>query len=135
MIVHPDKFEIRAGLPDGFVAVVTAVPSGLPDNSIWRQDLDDRSVSVPSSYGTVSFAVYTSDGKDLVGLGVFAADHTGVQCDSIDVQIPYRRRGVASWMYLRASEVFGAPVHPSPIRSDDALLFWGDREAISFDGS
>ena len=38
-------------------------------------------------------------------------------------------------MYLRASEVFGAPVHPSPIRSDDALLFWGDREAISFDGS
>lgn len=133
MILAAKKMTIPVDLPDGFFAVVTLVEPELPSDSVWRHECDDRSVAVPKSHGTVSFEIFTTDSSEFVGHGVFAADHLAVQCDTIDVQIPFRRKGIASWMYLRASEVFAAPVHPSSILSHDALAFWGGRKAIFHD--
>jgi GNAT superfamily N-acetyltransferase len=80
-----------------------------------------------------------ASGDDLVGTwvlqppagaAVFAADHIGVRCDNVEVLPHHQRKGIATWMYRIASEIFGAPVYPSATRSEDALAFWSDRPII-----
>jgi hypothetical protein len=132
MILAAKKAKIHLDLPEGFFAVVTVVPHGLTGGDVWRHECDDRSVTVPKSHGTVSFEVFTIDSSQFVGQGVFAADHVAVQCDTIEVGIPFRRQGIGSWMYLQASKIFAAPVHPSANLSNVALAFWGGRKSISY---
>ena len=119
---HPD-------FPD-MVISVTEVPPGLLAGDPIREQFDDRSIDVGHSLGAIWFNVVDSSGAH-VATATFAGDGLAAQCDTIDVESAYRRKRVASLLYLIASKIFAAPVVPSSNRSDDALAFWGDQTEIS----
>lgn len=134
-IESPEMITISAGLPEGYTASLVVVPFGLQTDEPWRQELDDREISVPKTYGSAGFTIFTKDGRQVVGVGVFAADANGVQCDHIEVVCDHTEKGIATWMYRTASSLFDAPVYPSPHRSPKSLAFWGNKKFICHTGS
>jgi GNAT superfamily N-acetyltransferase len=131
VIEAAEAIEVLVASPDGYVAEITVVPFGLSSDDQWRQVLDDRSIAVPKTYGSMSVRIYKCDGREFAAEAVFAADEAGVQCDNVEVLPSHQRKGIATWMYGIASETFGAPVIPSATRSADSLAFWGGRKMIN----
>ena len=105
------------------------VPPGLPAIHVAREQFDDRSIAVPRESGSVWFRVWAK-GERLAATATFAADRNAVRCDGIDVEVPYRLKGIATVLYHLASRMFAAPVIPSDVQSEDARAFWGGRSEI-----
>ncbi|WBO24320.1 hypothetical protein [Sphingomonas abietis] len=117
-------------LPQGYAAIVTLVPTGLDTQDPLRERHDDRSIDIDNTMGSVWIDVVDPENDAVVATAVFAADAQAVRCDTVDVMLPYREKGVATALYRIASRVFDAPVVPSGLLSDEAQLFWGVKTQI-----
>jgi hypothetical protein len=111
-------------------AMVTEVPSGLDPNDPARERFDDRSIDVPHDNGSVWIEVRDPEKGELVAIAVFGADAKVVRCDTVEVTLHYRRKGVATALYRLASSLFKAPVVPTDNLSADAVAFWGQQSEI-----
>ena len=113
----------------GYFFDVAVVPSKLPFNHPARDRFDDRAIAVPNELGSVWVTVYSHEDKSsIAAVATFAATNDSVRCDSVEVNLTHRRRGVATPLYDLASKVFELPIVPSDTLSEDAKAFWSNRQ-------
>ena len=127
-ILSPAQFQEI--LPQGHIATVTRVPSGLDMQDALRGSYDDRSIDVAKTMGSIWFYVKDGASDAMVATAVFAADELVVRCDTVEVKPAYQKSGVARAIYQIASREFVAPVVPSAVLSPDAVRFWGVKTQI-----
>ncbi|WP_159983711.1 MULTISPECIES: hypothetical protein [unclassified Novosphingobium] len=126
-IEMPEVVEVH--LFNDFVAQIALVPPGLPfDEAPW--ECDDRSITSEKSSGSLWFKVFRGDDLTPVGIAVFAANDSEVQCDNIEIDCLYRCKGLAKELYRLAACIFDAPVVPSKTLLDGGEKFWENRTAI-----
>ena len=113
-------------------AKITEVPYGLHARDTTRECFDDRSIGVAHDMGSIWIYVFEPETGALVANAVFGADNAVVRCDTIEVMLAYRGKGVAKALYQLASCIFEAPVVPSTILSPDAVKFWGKKTQIVY---
>ena len=113
----------------GYEFEVGLVPAGLPyQQAPWESD--DRSIAVPNTSGSLWFRITPTGHETQVAIATFAADDAVVRCDTIDVELPHRRKGIADHVYRIAVCIFEAPVIPSGTQLPGGALFWQGRASI-----
>lgn len=114
----------------GVEILVAEVPDGLSTTHEARHQYDDRSVAVPHGMGSIWFTVIGPRQVVMVH-ATFGGDQGKVQCCTIEVEPAFRKQGLATLLYLLASDTFAAPVIPSDNRTAHAIAFWNGRTEIS----
>ena len=127
LIMSCDEYEYDA---DGYRIGVYVIPPETGDNHSFPENFDDRSIGVPKDHGSVWARVYDEE-NNIVGNATLASDGNAVRCDSIDIDEQHRCKGLATTIYEAASHIFGCPVVPSDILSQEAKGFWGNRTQIT----
>lgn len=113
----------------GITILVAAVPDGLLRTDVARHQFDDRSMGVPHGMGSIWFIV-TGPSEVIIAQATFGGDAGKVRCCTITVEPAFRRQGIATLLYLLATDKFAAPVVPSNDRTADAIAYWGHRVEI-----
>ncbi|HCW48603.1 hypothetical protein NI454_10110 [Brevundimonas diminuta] len=114
----------------GVEILVAEVPDGLSTTHEARHQYDDRSVAVPHGMGSIWFTVI-GPRQVVMAHATFGGDQGKVQCCTIEVEPAFRKQGLATLLYLLASDTFAAPVIPSDNRTAHAIAFWNGRTEIS----
>ena len=126
MITSCDEYEYD---DDECRIVINAIPPATGDNHPFPENLDDRSIGVPKTHGSVWARVYDQQ-NNIVGHATLASDGVAGRCDTIEIDKQHRRKGLATKIYKIASHVFGCPIVPSDTLTQDAKNFWGNQTHI-----
>ena len=127
MIEKWETLEVAVECAHGYYLQFTVVPPGLSSSHPSREMNDDRSIEVPNELGSLWCRIFQSDNRTPVASAVFAASRDSVLCDTIDVHEAHRRKGLATFLYNLAEQIFEVPAAPSEILSDGSQAFWKRR--------
>lgn len=126
----PDVDCFAGEVIPGYKFRCALVPCGLSTTHPARELCDDRSIAVPMSAGSLWCWVEDVSNSAAVAQAVFGADGSVIRCDTVNVDLAHRRKGIAWTLYVIASSLLKAPAVPSDLRSPDAVAFWAGRDFI-----
>lgn len=113
---------------NGVQITATFVPPGLPSSHNLRAIFDDRTIAVLKSEGTL-WLNGTVRGHHIAH-AYFGVGSTQICCDTVDVHLNYRRKGLATAMYDFAEDLVARPAVQSEVfLSTDAPRFWDKRRS------
>lgn len=122
-------YSLCGDLSDDYRFEAAAIPAGLSHREApW--ECDDRSVDVVNTSGSLWVRVFCDEQDTPIAVATFAADDEVVRCDTIDVNVEHRCRGIANALYHLAACLFEAPVVPSGNLLDGGEAFWRGRTSI-----
>lgn len=130
-VTAPKTFDLTPPDLPGYRFSCVVLPPNTGTSHSLGHDHDDRGIEVPKDWGSLWVQILDEDGNYLSGAATFAASEKSVMCDTIEVPEEHRRKGIATYLYDRAEEVFGVPAEPSPILSPEAEAFWKKRRATA----
>jgi hypothetical protein len=128
-IATPDTFELTTPDLPGYRFPCVVLPPNTGVSHPLGHDHDDRGIEVPKDWGSLWVQILDEDGNYLGGAATFAASEKSVMCDTIDVPMKHRCKGIATYLYDLAEEVFGVPADPSTLLSPEAEAFWAKRRS------
>ncbi|MCB2402263.1 MULTISPECIES: GNAT family N-acetyltransferase [Rhizobium/Agrobacterium group] len=114
--------------PPGYDLECVVVPANFDVGDPRIHDYDPRSIAVSQTSGAVWFRVLEARTDRYIGHATFAADEIAVRCDTIDISPSHKRKGIATALYDYVEDIFDALTQPSELRTEEARLFWDNRQ-------
>lgn len=121
----------QLGATSEYLLQIVLSPPGTGSSNQHGCQIDDRSISVANTLGSLWMWVYVEGSLSPIAHAVFAATPESTQCDSVWVDENHRRKHIATALYKHAESIFGVNAHPSDNLADDAVKFWSNRKGTN----